>query len=110
MTDLWALLLRPSEDKSAPKGAKTAAAALSVAAAAAAAAAPAAPLLAAVAQLGLTAKPSYHPPARRLKLLQLHDRRRVIQHVGHRVDTRRQRVEPQTQPKYITLSQKHKVS
>ena len=29
MTDLWALLLRPSEDKSAaPKGAKTAAAAL----------------------------------------------------------------------------------
>jgi len=37
-----------------------------------------------LAQLGLTAKPSYHPP-RRLKLLQLHDRRRVDQHVGHRV-------------------------
>ena len=28
MTDLWALLLSPFEDKSAPKGAKTAAAAL----------------------------------------------------------------------------------
>ena len=54
MTDLWALLLSPFEDKSAPKGAKTAAAALAVAAAAAAAAAPAAPPLAAVAQLGLT--------------------------------------------------------
>ena len=37
MTDLWALLLSPFEDKSAPKGAKTAAAALAVAAAAAAA-------------------------------------------------------------------------
>ncbi len=84
MTDLWALLLSPSEDKSAPKGAKTAAAAPAVAAAAAAAAAPAAPPLAAAAQLGLTATPSYHPP-RRLKLLQLHDRRRVDQHVGHRV-------------------------
>ena len=84
MTDLWALLLRHSEDKSAPKGAKTAAAALLL---------PQQQLLLLVlllqlhlllAQLGLTAKPSYHPP-RRLKLLQLHDRRRVDQHVGHRV-------------------------
>ena len=82
MTDLWALLLRPSEDKSAPKGAKTAAAALLL---------PPPQLLLLLlqlhlllAQLGLTAKPSYHPP-RRLKLLQLHDRRRVDQHVGHRV-------------------------
>ena len=58
MTDLWALLLSPFEDKSALKGAKTAAAALAAAAAgAAAAAAPVAPL-AAGAQLGLTAKPS----------------------------------------------------
>ena len=86
MTDLWALLLSPSEDKSAPKGAKTAAAALAVAAAL-----QQQELLLLLlqlhlllAQLGLTAKPSYHPP-RRLKLLQLHDRRRVDQHVGHRV-------------------------
>ena len=69
MTDLWALLLRPSEDKSAPKGAKTAAAALLL---------PPQQLLLLLlqlhlllAQLGLTAKPSYHPP-RRLKLLQLY--------------------------------------
>ena len=47
MTDLWALLLSPFEDKSALKGAKTAAAALAAAAAgAAAAAAPVAPLAA----------------------------------------------------------------
>ena len=85
MTDLWALLLSPFEDKSAPKGAKTAAAALAVAAALHQ------QLLLLLlqlhlllAQLGLTAKPSYHPP-RRLKLLQLHDRRRVDQHAGHRV-------------------------
>ena len=46
MTDLWALLLSPFEDKSALKGAKTAAAALAAAAAGAAAAAPVAPLAA----------------------------------------------------------------